>query len=202
MSKKYLGIYDDTVFYLDVEDTYARLTNASCSVSMGYVCNQESDVEDFRDTVLNKEDLLLLYKLDKESNIYGIGTTERLEEAKTFQEKVKGIVEKLDSKENKELFERIIEDEKDLVQEEFGLSKEEVEEIFENYPYEYQDKGIISHIFKSVEECGEEEFETYNEGVNDNLKQYINFEEFGKDLVYESESYYELESGKVVYYYM
>ena len=105
------------------------------------------------------------------------------------------IGKKLLSDENKKLFEKVVADEKEYVKNEYDLTDEEVEEIFENYNLEYQDRAIEGTIFSDKYDMIEEE--KFSFGYD--KQPYFDDESFGNDLL-ESESYLELESGKIVYY--
>lgn len=116
---------------------------------------------------------------------------EMIEQNKTFDE----IVWKLQSNENKELFEKVIADEKEYVKNEYNLSDLEVDDIFENYGLEYQDRAIISYVFSDFDDMVYEE--KFNFGYDE--QPYFDDESFGYDLL-ESENYYKLDSGKIVSY--
>ena len=108
----------------------------------------------------------------------------------------------LNSAEAAEFFRQIVEDEKQIAMDEHGLTEEEVEEAFNNYPLDYQDRSIIGTVFEDSEELGREE--AYSLGYvkeGELTERYFDFEKFGEDLI-EEEMYQELESGKCVMYMM
>lgn len=111
---------------------------------------------------------------------------------KTFQ------VNKLNSKQNQELFAKIIAEEKEFLQSEYNLCDEDLNYIYSNYGLSYQDRGIISTIFDTIEEAGEEYYDSTEATSNDRLKAYIDFEKYGNDLL-DSEFYLELPSGRIAY---
>ena len=86
-------------------------------------------------------------------------------------------------------------DGKEYVKNEYDLTDEEVEEIFDNYGLEYQDRAIVGTIFSDKYDMIEEE--KFSFGYD--KQPYFDDESFGNDLL-ESESYLELESGRIVYY--
>ena len=83
---------------------------------------------------------------------------------------------------------------------EYSLSREDIDFIFEEYYLDYQDRGIVGCVYEDVEDLGHEEFELFI-GFAENIsmvEKYFDFKAFGEDLVYESDSYIELPSGKCV----
>lgn len=111
-------------------------------------------------------------------------------------------IEKLQSLEAKEFQDEIIEDEKDWLMDEYYLSQEDVDHIFEEYTLDYRDRGIVSCVYDNLEDLGYEEAHNYGiipNGDPHNVEKYFDFEAFGEDLVYESDCYIELPSGKCVY---
>ena len=107
-------------------------------------------------------------------------------------------IEKLQSEEAKEFQARIIEEEKEYVMDEYYLSREDVDCIFEEYYLDYQDRGIVCRIYDDVEDLGYEEFDSLV-GFAENIsivEKYFDFKAFGEDLIYDSECYIELPSGK------
>ena len=75
------------------------------------------------------------------------------------------------------------------------MSDLEVDDIFENYGLEYQDRAIISYVFRDFDDMVYEE--KFNFGYDE--QPYFDDESFGYDLL-ESENYYKLDSGKIVSY--
>ena len=151
------------------------------------------------ETILTKDEFIKLFKLNDELKALGYGIekdsdkyNKGLEIIKEYQDTIE---KKLQSNENKELFEKVIEDEKEYVKKEYNLSDLEVDDIFENYGLEYQDRAIISHIFRDFDDMVYEE--KFNFGYDE--QPYFDDESFGYDLL-ESENYYKLDSGKIVSY--
>ena len=137
---------------------------------------------------INDELKALGYGIEKDSEKYnkGIELIEKFENT---------IGKRLLSDENKKLFEKVVADEKEYVKNEYDLTDEEVEEIFDNYGLEYQDRAIVGTIFSDKYDMIEEE--KFSFGYD--KQPYFDDESFGNDLL-ESESYLELESGRIVYY--
>lgn len=108
------------------------------------------------------------------------------------------IIEKLESEENVELFEQIIEEEKEYLMDEYGFDEEDIEQIFDEYYLDYRDRGIVGCVFDSVYDLGYNE--AYSLGYVDNnsvAERYFDFEKFGEDLL-EEEQYMQLNDGRCV----
>lgn len=110
------------------------------------------------------------------------------------------IIEKLESEENEELFEQVIEEEKEYLMDEYGFDEEDVEQIFDEYYLDYRDRGIVGYVFDDAYDLGYEE--AYSLGYVDNrnsiVERYFDFEKFGEDLL-EEERYIQLNDGRCVY---
>lgn len=106
------------------------------------------------------------------------------------------IIKALTSSEAEELFNKIIEEEKESVKDNYGLSSDEVDTIFNEYSLPYQDRDIVSHIWRDCEELGRE----YMEGCYDIpecLENYIDYKSFGEDLVDKCERYVDIGNGYI-----
>ena len=170
-------------------------------------CYCNSDWKDYSDieTILTEDEYNTLRKIDMEISELGFGIKsedERYQKGLALTKKVMAIFDKLNSEEAAEFFHRIVEDEKRIVMDDHRLKEEEIEEAFDNYPLDYQDRSIIGTVFDDYEELGREE--AYQLGYvkeGDFIERYFDFEKFGKNLL-ESEMYQELTSGKCVCYMM
>ena len=109
------------------------------------------------------------------------------------------IIIKLQSKENQSFFERIQEEEKEMLKNEYNLSDEEINEIWENYGQDYRDRAIVSYIYNNFDEFAEETADSFCIAENEIQKRYFNYEAWGNDLL-EDECYYELTNGQIVSY--
>lgn len=151
------------------------------------------------ETILTKDEFIKLFKLNDELKALGFGIEKDSDKYNKGLEIIKEyentIEKKLQSNENKELFEKVIADEKEYVKNEYNLSDLEVDDIFENYGLEYQDRAIIGCIFRDFDDMVYEE--KFNFGYD--KQPYFDDESFGYDLL-ESENYYKLDSGKIVSY--
>lgn len=158
----------------------------------------ESNFENL-ETILTKQEMLKIFELNDELKKLGRGIKQDSEEYKKgmeiCSEYYDTIGNKLLSEENEKLYQKVIIDEKEYVKEEYNLTDKEVDEIFDNYINDYQDRAIVGCVYRNFDEMVEEE--KINFGYEDSP--YFNDEEFGNDLL-NSEGYYELDSGKIVYY--
>lgn len=143
------------------------------------LCGRNHDVnyEDIK-TILTKEEFDLLCNPD--------GTY------------LASIIEKLESEENKALFEEVIEEEKEYLMDEYGFDEEDIEQIFDEYGLDYRDRGIVGCVFEDTEDLGYEE--AWNLGYiqrDSPMERYFDFEKFGEDLL-ENETYMQLSDGRCV----
>lgn len=169
-------------------------------------CGFEKDFRDLvennfeeLETILTKDDFIKLFELNDKIKALGFGISRDSERYKQGLEIIKEyentIEKKLQSNENKELFQKVIKDEKEYVKNKYNLGDSEVDDIFENYGLEYQDRAIIGNIFRNFDDMVYEE--KFNFGYDD--QPYFDDESFGRDLL-DSENYYKLDSGKIVSY--
>ena len=107
------------------------------------------------------------------------------------------VIEALTSEEAENYFEQIIESEREYIAEEYNLSDEEIDTVFDEYYLPYRDRGIISYVWRNYEDIGIEYAEACG-NIPEFLENYIDYESFGEDLVNEAERYIELESGWIV----
>lgn len=109
------------------------------------------------------------------------------------------IIRKLESEENEELFERVVEEEIEYLKGEYSLSDEDIKYIFNEYYLDYRDRGIVGYVYNDSAELGYEE--AYDLGYikrDDPISErYFDYEKFGEDLL-EDERYLELDNGRVV----
>lgn len=162
--------------------------------------NEIKDNIDNFESILTKEELLRLFELDKMLDDLGYGIEKGSEKynkgIEILNEYENTIGKKLASEENEKLFKKIIEEEKEIMKEEWNLTDKDIEDIFENYYLEYRDRGIINYVYDDVYDLGEEMIDScYN--LDDNIKRYIDYEKFGEDLL-SDDCYVELDDGRVV----
>lgn len=106
------------------------------------------------------------------------------------------IIEKLESEENQELFEEVIQEEIEYLKDEYDLDNKDIEQIFNEYYLGYRDRSIVGCVFDNVEDLSYEEAEQLGYVTKENDR-YFNYEKFGEDLL-GSEDYIELRDGRIV----
>ena len=158
----------------------------------------ENHFEDL-ETILTKEEFLKLFELDDELDSLGYGIEKDSDKynrgIEIITEYQNTIEKKLLSDENTALFEKVITEEKEYLKNQYDLTNEEVDYIFDNYTLEYQDRAIVGYVFDDFDDMVEEE--KYSFGY-DKIP-YFDDEAFGNDLL-ENDSYLQLKSGKIVSY--
>lgn len=151
-------------------------------------------------TILTKEDFKKLTKYNKniQSLGYGLDTQpQKQQQAKEFYKEIENIIEKLKSEENQQLFEKIIEEEKNFLIEEYNFSENDIENIFDYYYLDYKDRGIIGYVYSDYSDLGESVFSDYAGNIPSFIEQYFDYESFGENLT-NDENYFELEDGRIV----
>ena len=110
-----------------------------------------------------------------------------------------GIIAKLESEENEELFEKIKLEEREYLMDEYGFDDGDIDMIFDNYSLDYRDRGVVGCVFKDIYDCGYEEAWSLGYVKQDDyiMQNYFNFEEFGEDLA-NDEYHVLLDDGRVV----
>lgn len=153
-------------------------------------------------TILTEDEYNQLVKFNEEINALGFGIVkddERYNKGVELCNAIQPVYDKLLSAENEELFNEVIEEEKEYLMDEYGFDEEDVEQIFDEYYLDYRDRGIVGCVFDSVYDLGYEE--AYQLGYIDNnsvVERYFDFEKFGEDLL-EEEQYIQLNDGRCVY---
>lgn len=111
------------------------------------------------------------------------------------------IIKTLTSIEAADFYAEIIASEQEYMMEEYSIDIDDIEEIYDNYSLGYQDRAIIGYVYEDSSDLGYAEMENYFAECKmpDRLMDYFDYKKFGEDLVYESEVYLELSSGRVVY---
>ena len=111
------------------------------------------------------------------------------------------IIAKLKSEENEELFERVIEEEKEYLMDEYNLDEDDIDIIFDNYGLDYRDRAIVCAVYDDTYDLGYETAWSLGYVNNDDsiMSRYFDFEKFGEDLVNDDEYYCQLADGRCVY---
>lgn len=117
------------------------------------------------------------------------------------------IYSKLASRENQELFERVIKEEKEKTMEKFYLDKDTVDLLYDyykdiNYNHQYQDSEIIIRVFEDFEEIGQDWVDNGCIELSDSAEQYFDYEAYGKDIVSNNDFFYELADGRIAEFMM
>ena len=104
------------------------------------------------------------------------------------------------SDENEELFNEIIEEEKEYLMDEYNLDEDDIEQIFDRYYLDYRDRGIVGSVFDDTYDLGYETAWSLGCVNNDDsiMSRYFDFEKFGEDLVNDDENYLQLNDGRCV----
>lgn len=163
----------------------------------------KSELPDFDNiqTVMSKEDFEKLLSYDKAISNLGYGLDKNEEKRQQGQEicdkALKLIEDVLNTEENQQLFDSIIEEEKQAVEDEYNLTREDVDYIFDNYGNDYKDREIVNCIYDDTYDLGyNEAWECGYVKRGDVSEKYFDFEQFGQDLL-DDDGYLELPSGKI-----
>lgn len=111
-------------------------------------------------TVLTEDEYEALISFNKEIKKIGYGVTvgdERYKKGIELCEGIQYVYDKLNSEENQKIFEEVQEEEIRYLMEEYGLSDEDVEKIFNEYALMYRDRSIVGFMYEDYEELGYEE---------------------------------------------
>lgn len=152
-------------------------------------------------SILNKEEFTKLAEYDKNIHFLGYGLDkqpEKQEQALLFYKDIEDIIEKLKSVVNMDLFDQVQQDEKEFIYNEFNITPDEVQEIFNAYNLDYKDRAIIGAIYSDFYELGEDTFELCEHKIPDFVRDCINFEELGEKVA-NDEFYYILDDGRIIY---
>lgn len=150
-------------------------------------------------TLLTKEEFRALVSFSDAMSGLGYGMDKgdfRYRMGVALCELIQPIYDKLRSPENDRLFEKVIEEEKEYVQNEYSLTREEVDEIFKSYAGDYRDRAIVQRVWDSIHEAAEEECEALGHRIKENAR-WFDVDAYGRDLLL-GEEYIELASGNVV----
>ena len=151
-------------------------------------------------TVLTQNEYQQLINFNKDIQELGMGITkgdERYQKGVKLCEDIQPIYDKLLSDENQKLFETIQQEEREFLNNEYNLSDEDIDYIFDNYGLDYRDRAVISVVFDDIESAAEEEADQLGYVTKEN-ERYFDYEKFGQDLL-EGEQYLELDDGRIVY---
>lgn len=148
------------------------------------------------ESILTTQDIEKLYDINNKLADLGFGIekdSDRYKQGIDLLKELDSIKEKLKSKENEQLFNKVIEEEKNWCMSEYNLSRSDIDYIFSEYNGIYQDRGLISCVYNDFDDMVENE----KWALGYEKMPYFDDEAFGNDLL-ESDNYIELESGKIV----
>lgn len=154
------------------------------------------------ETILTKQEYEKLLKFHADIKELGYGIErgdERYNKGLDLIDDIQPIYDKLQSEEAEKFEEKIMDNEKEIMMDEWNLSEDDVEDILIDYSLDYKDRSIIGYVYDDVEELAENELEQCFD-VPDYLTSYIDYSRFGEDLLQDYDVYKELESGRVVHY--
>lgn len=151
-------------------------------------------------TILSKEEINLLVEFDKAMEDIGYAIEvggPRYEYGMQYCKNIMSIYDKLNSKENQELFNKVILEEKDYIRNEYNLDDSYIDEVFNKTGLDYRDRSVIAYVFDTVEEFSREKAEDFGCIPNGTARKYFDYKSFGEDLLTE-EKYHKLDNNKIV----
>lgn len=171
--------------------------NLHGSCYCGHEWAKYEDIE----TILTKEKYTTLQKFNKDINSLGYGIAkgdDRYLSGLWLCKSIQPIFDKLSSEEAQEFFDKVWDEEKEYLMDEYALDEEDIEIITDAYYLPYRDRSIVGYVYKDAEDLGYEE--AYSMGyINNNdsiAARYFDYAAFGEDLT-QSEGYCELPDGRV-----
>lgn len=187
----------------------ARAERFECGHYFGGVtlcgaCYSGGNFADYKDikTVLTENEYNQLIQFNKDIKELGYGITkgdERYNKGIELCRAIQPVYDKLLSEENENLFNEVIEEEKEYLMDEYNLDEDDIELIFDNYYLDYRDRAIVGYVYDDTYDLGYNE--AYSLGyVRDEDKvvaDYFDFEKFGEDLV-NGDDYCKLADGRCV----
>ena len=199
----------DCVVYIDVKPTEFVCGHYFSSPSPQGSCYSGGDFADYKDivTVLTEAEYNQFLKFVEDIGALGYCIKEgdeRYVKGIELCKAIQPVYNRLLSKENEELFEKIWEEEKEFLMDEYSLDESDIELIFDEYGLDYRDRSVVGCVYKDTYDLGEDE--AWSIGIIDShmkdlgfpYDRYLDYEKFGEDLVNDDERYIELEDGRVV----
>lgn len=158
---------------------------------------------DTLETIYTKEEMQELFRLNDELKSLGYGIekdSDKYNKGIEILNKIDCMLDKLKSGDNEELFQNVIEEEKEYCMQEYNLSREQIDDIFDNYNNVYQDRAIICAVFEDKEELFRDCAFNGLIDISEDLIDYIDVESYVNDNILCNDYYYELDDGRIVYY--
>lgn len=154
------------------------------------------------ETILTKIEYQKLIKFNEDIKKLGYGISkgdERYSKGIKLIKDIQPIYDKLQSEKAEKFEESIMYNEKEIMMDMWNLSEDDIEEILDNYHLEYKDRSIIGYVYDDAEELAENEIKSCYD-IPNWLDNYIDYSQFGEDLLQNDDMYKELDDGRVVYY--
>lgn len=201
----------DCVFYVELSGFecghYFGGLHLGGACFSGYYAEFKERVEnefDTLETIYTKEEMQELFRLNDELKSLGYGIekdSDKYNKGIELLNKIDCMLDKLRSGDNEELFQNVIEEEKEYCMQEYNLSKEQIDDIFNEYNSVYQDRAIICAVFEDKEDLFRDcAFNGLIDNISDELIDYIDVESYVDDKILIYDCYYELDDGRIVYY--
>ena len=208
---KYLFLYRekaaddrDCCAYIEAKNPRFECGHYFGGIGLHGACYSGHKFPDYKDieTILTETEYEELIAYNKAINELGYGIKkgdERYNKGIELSKSVQRIFDKLESSEAKEFQQSIIESEIGYLKDEYSLSDEDIEKIFDEYYLDYRDRGIVGCVFNDSSDLGYEEAWQlgYIKNGDTIAERYFDYEKFGEDLL-EDENYLELDDGRVV----
>jgi hypothetical protein len=143
------------------------------------------DITDFTTikTILTEEDIQAIITFNEEIKKlkYGIEKgDERYNKGIALRLSIQPIIDKLLSPENEELFNEIIEEERDYLKDQYNFTDDDLEQIFDDS--EYKDRAVVITVFNNKNDMGREE--AFNLGYESNNNEaYLDYDKIADDLL-------------------
>ena len=179
------------------------------SVGIEGACYSGGGFADYKNikTVLTESEYNQLLQFAENIKNLGFGITEgdeRYIKGVELCKAIQPVYDRLLSEDNETFFEEIQAEEIEFLMDEYGLTEDEVTEIFDNYGLEYRDRGIVCCMYDDEYDLGYEEAQGL--GVIDYQMEkngfpydrYFDYEKFGNDLINDDERYIQLADNRVV----
>lgn len=201
----------DCVFYVELRGF--ECNHYFGGLSLGGACFSGYE-EEFRkivdndfdtlETIYTKEEMQELFRLNDELKSLGYGIekdSDKYNKGIEILNKIDCMLDKLKSGDNEELFQNVIEEEKEYCMQLYNLSKEQIDDIFDNYNSVYQDRAIICAVFEDKEDLFKDlVFNGLLPEIDDDLIDYIDIDNYVEDKVLIYDCYYTLDDGRIVHY--
>ena len=194
----------DCCAYIETEPMRWECDHYFGSVILHGACYSKHKFANYEDikTVLTEDEYNQLIQFSKDIDDLGYGITkddERYNKGVELCKAIQPIYDKLLSEENENLFNEIIEEEKEYLMDEYNLDEDDIEMIFDNYGLDYRDRAVVGYVFRDAYDLGYEEAWSLGYVKNDDsiVSRYFDFESFGEDLANEEE-YCKLGDGRIV----